>query len=391
MRETGIHLEMSAKHISGIKTVTSALLLAICFMLLPISSSCAGESENTTEIYMPDGQLKSHIIRIYINKSFEGIASKDIYLKLHTSAAPMAPDAKQTNKDMVKNATSTKKITIGLEGKPQPIAQDNHHTWEKPVQDTTIQQYGTMLLFNLEGYSIPYYKTATRVLPELVWCTKKSAADHAKCLDYDNAFGEKEVYLANATGSYLWAAGTIVVLIFLLGFMSMKVHGRAIYLLCDSTGRLSLSRTQMALWTIAIGGIVETFGLTRFDVPAIPGTLLGLMGASLATTTISHAKSRIKGDTQKETTKQPAIKKRMTEPHWYDLISDDASNSLALVRAQMLFWTIITLGMFVTKSILDGALWQVPVELVGLMGMSQLAYLAPKMIRDTPPTEPSKP
>ena len=53
---------------------------------------------------------------------------------------------------------------------------------------------------------------------------------------------------------------------------------------------------------------------------------------------------------------------------------------LSLAKAQMLFWTILLLVMFVSKSILDGVIWEVPWPLVALMGFSQAGYLAPKMV-----------
>ena len=52
---------------------------------------------------------------------------------------------------------------------------------------------------------------------------------------------------------------------------------------------------------------------------------------------------------------------------------------LSLAKAQMLFWTVLLLVLFVSKSILDGAIWEVPWALVALMGFSQAGYLAPKL------------
>jgi hypothetical protein len=68
-------------------------------------------------------------------------------------------------------------------------------------------------------------------------------------------------------------------------------------------------------------------------------------------------------------------------PKLSDLIQNFPSSGppqLSLSRAQMLFWTIIAVILFVAKSALEGELWPVPWELVGLMGISQLGYLVPK-------------
>jgi len=367
MRQTRLGSVLHPARKTWLYIIKFVLLTSLFFALMPMpSGQAATETAQSTEIYMPDGQFKSHLVRVYVNKNLGDMVLTDICLKLHIPADAALQGASET----IKRCKEKK-------GWHQPVAMDNNHAWEKPVQDTSIMQHGTLLLFNLKGYPIASYKTATRVIPALYWCTQ-NGTDNNKCRDY--AFAEKEVYLANPIGAYLWAAGAVFVLAFLLALMARNVHGRAIDLLCDATGRLSLSRTQMALWTIAIGGIVTVFGLSQLNVPSIPGTLLALMGASLLTTGVSHAKSQ---NNNPGASGKKASKSKPT-PHWYDLISDGSTNTLSLARAQMLFWTILTLGMFVSKSILDGVLWQVPVELVGLMGMSQLAYLAPKISAGTP-------
>jgi len=50
-----------------------------------------------------------------------------------------------------------------------------------------------------------------------------------------------------------------------------------------------------------------------------------------------------------------------------------------LAKAQMLFWTLLLLVIFVSESILDGVIWDVPWPLVALMGFSQAGCLAPKL------------
>lgn len=57
---------------------------------------------------------------------------------------------------------------------------------------------------------------------------------------------------------------------------------------CSSDGRLSLARTQVALWTVAIGMVVGGYGMLRLEVPNIPDTLVILMGMSLLTGGVSY-------------------------------------------------------------------------------------------------------
>jgi hypothetical protein len=65
------------------------------------------------------------------------------------------------------------------------------------------------------------------------------------------------------------------------------------------------------------------------------------------------------------------------------LISEEDDNGVLQVsisRAQLLFWTCLTLGLFITKTVLEGELWDVPGQMVALMGISQASYLGPKFL-----------
>lgn len=49
----------------------------------------------------------------------------------------------------------------------------------------------------------------------------------------------------------------------------------------------------------------------------------------------------------------------------------------------MSFWTILLPVLFVSTSIVDGVLWDIPWPLVGLMGVSQAGYVLPKFVPAT--------
>ena len=66
---------------------------------------------------------------------------------------------------------------------------------------------------------------------------------------------------------------------------------------------------------------------------------------------------------------------RMT---FYSQYEGGEEQQVSLPRAQMLFWTGLLLVLFVVKSLADGALWEVPWEMVALMGMSQGTYVGQK-------------
>jgi hypothetical protein len=61
-------------------------------------------------------------------------------------------------------------------------------------------------------------------------------------------------------------------------------------------------------------------------------------------------------------------------------IDEDGQERLSLARAQMLFWTGLTVVLFVVKSVLEGTLWEVPWQMVALMGISQVGYLSPRLV-----------
>ena len=46
-----------------------------------------------------------------------------------------------------------------------------------------------------------------------------------------------------------------------------------------------------------------------------------------------------------------------------------------MAKAQIFFWTLLTIILFIVKSFLEGNLWEVPYELVIFMGISQGTYI----------------
>jgi len=50
----------------------------------------------------------------------------------------------------------------------------------------------------------------------------------------------------------------------------------------------------------------------------------------------------------------------------------------------MFIWTGVALFLFIYKSIYAGIIWEVPIEIVGLTGISQSSYAIPKVVNQTP-------
>jgi hypothetical protein len=117
------------------------------------------------------------------------------------------------------------------------------------------------------------------------------------------------------------------------------------------------------------------YGVSRLDVPDIPVSLWILMGMSAATGVIGHYQA---DSANKERISRDATAKREA-PSLKQLVMvklPDGTDDPDLSKAQLLFWTVITLTIFLIKSYIAGTLWDVPESLLVLMGISQMGYMS---------------
>jgi hypothetical protein len=156
--------------------------------------------------------------------------------------------------------------------------------------------------------------------------------------------------------------------------------GQILGIICDEDGQVSMALLQMGLWTIAVGSMVLAFGLLRLSVPDIPDTLIALMLFAAGTTTAGQYQSKVKMSKEKELKK---IKKEDESEgnlsFWKHIntmfYTEKNSDYPSIAKIQVLLWTVITLTLFIHLSIKEGELWEVPSELVILMGISQATFL----------------
>jgi len=329
--------------------LVTIVLMMLTLFIHPIQTR-AVEPDNTAEtavhLYMPDGQLNSHPIKVFINKDI----SRSMHPKLRLTASHAITEKQESEDDLKK-----------------PMVLARHQEWVEVQYGNQVRSVGTLMLFDLSNYPIPFYKATMRLTPTLIWV--ENGQQQIKHV----AIGNGEVYLGNSIGAFTVVLLLIGLLVLFIISLARKIQGSALALLCDSDGSLSLWRTQIALWTVAIGGVVAGYGLIRLQTPDIPESLVALMGMSLGTGGISHYQTH-----KKKTPTEKAKVSLMLS----DLICDilpDGERELSLARAQMLFWTVLVLVLFVAKSVMDGNAWNVPWELVALMGISQVGYLSPKM------------
>lgn len=309
----------------------------------------------TYTIYMPDGQLHSHPIRVYVTANIPPNPKPKLRL-LRSRAVSEAVDEDDELK--------------------VPVIVAPGQQWMESFEGEQFPRSGTLLLFDLSELDFQY-KAMLRVMPIVTW----TDGDVERTV-----VGSSEVNIGNIVWTLIWTLLIVGVALAVILKLSWRSGGRPLLFLTGANGRLSLAQTQIALWTVAVGGVVLAYGLIKLDIPDIPDSLLVLMGASLATGGIGFFKDRHNH--------QAAVNAGATppRPELGDLVRvfrpKDQCLEFSLAKAQMLFWTVLLLVLFLAKSSLDGEIWAVPWELVALMGFSQAGFLAPKLAPPTAPVEP---
>ncbi|MBN1983226.1 MAG: hypothetical protein JW795_16950 [Chitinivibrionales bacterium] len=327
----------------------------LCAMLL-VSFSVA-QSKDPVLVFMEDGQLLSHPIRIFV--------SADI-------AASHAPELKFS--------------TLPQTFKPAVVAQ-NQKTIQK-INNFEQEISGTLLIFDLRGVSIPLLQPMMSVYPTISWKTY-----YDDRLIPKSAGALQEAYLGNAVGAAFWSLIVLALFMVLVVMVSQK---KLYQIVLSTEGRLCLGKIQLIAWTLLIGTIVFCFSLIRFDVSPIPDSLVCLLAISLATSalnyysTVKQSKTnsgspvgiaQSSGVTPVVAQQSATVIDNTIKLRFRDLIADYQDNgqeTISLLRVQMVFWSGIVMVLFVLKSFLTGQPWDVPWQMVVLLGLSYSAYLAPK-------------
>lgn len=340
--------------------VYQRFILILTLLLLFVPQGRAEDTNNANiSLYVADGQLISHPFRIFVT---------------YDITAAMQPEL------LLRTSHTFSSVQKGESEKIKPIIIARNQISTETVAGQNIQITGTLLLFDLQHYPVSLYKGMTRITPILTWT--ESTVDG---MQVEHAVvASREVNLGNIAVAVVWTVAMTAILIVFIAFLARRSGHPVITLFCGNDGRLSLARTQVALWTVAIGMVVGGYGMLRLEVPDIPDTLVILMGMSLLTGGVSYMNSDKKSSIVADQSEAlPETLPFKILPRLSDLvciIDEHGNEQLSLVRAQMVFWTGLTVVMFMVKSVLDGVLWDIPLEMVGLMGLSQAAYLSPKLI-----------
>jgi hypothetical protein len=321
----------------------SIMHTATAFLLLALFGQISGTDrpQDPIRLFIPDGQLTSHDLRVFVTADISADNDPQLVLLGAATAQPMG--------------------RVGL-------ARNQEWGYQMGGQRATAR--GTLILFDLQHLrgSVPFYRARVRVTPMLQWTVPGGDSP----TDTVTAIAADPVNIGNGWGAALWTVVVVVLVLAATGLAARGITGKkAIDFLRAGNGLLSLSRAQVVAWTVAIGTTVLGFGLVRLTVPEIPETLIVLMGLSLGTGGVSYA---LGAETK-------GTRGKRFDWSWGDLIRGPDRNgdpTVSMARAQMLFWTVITLVIFVVKSLGEGQLWPVPWQLVALMGLSQAGYLSTK-------------
>ena len=132
----------------------------------------------------------------------------------------------------------------------------------------------------------------------------------------------------------------------------------------------SIGRSQMACWFFLILLSYVFLWLVTGDHDTIPPSLLGLMGISSATALVAEAIPAL----QKE--KDAAA--RTSKGWWRDLVMGE-NGVVALDRLQIVVWTIVLSGVFLTSVVWDLTMPEFNATLLALMGISSGTYIGFKL------------
>lgn len=230
------------------------------------------------------------------------------------------------------------------------------------------------------------------------------------------------IYLASSNVLFAWLATLVVVAISLAFFGTAAGRWEATFI--DNRNRISLSKLQVILWTIAILSAVLTAGCfnsaTQSDVATVMGIVVdpklwGLLGISLTTaigqplalapkTDKTPAPAELT-DTRNNLAATTGVaaaniqsnghvltKANLADARWSDLIhGDDVGNAdnVDFSKVQQLYFTLLTLLIFglAVADVFKGAakagsaITQLPTPdagYLGLLGASGAGYLAYK-------------
>lgn len=217
------------------------------------------------------------------------------------------------------------------------------------------------------------------------------------------------------TCTFAWIGNGLIIVAFLwLALKSNLLRDR-----CDNTNALmnsasgqplsqvprsySLSRTQMAVWTVVIAcSMIYLYFCRGCTETEVNGTALALMGISVATTA---AAGLVDSSQIQAVAANPALPSRHqnqgSSGFFYDILSDE--NGICLHRFQHVVWTLISISIYLWQvakgsNQTGGCLPDLDPTLLALQGISSAGYIGLKTQENqgnptaaVPPATPTPP
>jgi hypothetical protein len=177
----------------------------------------------------------------------------------------------------------------------------------------------------------------------------------------------KKIYVDWATWVWLGLLALVTLVIVLsAAYTDMLREGPAV----DGVHQpYSLGRAQMAWWFFLIVLSYSFIWLVTGDRDTIPPSLLGLMGISAATALAAAAIAKTAA--------------RASMGWWRDLVADERGSAVALDRLQIVVWTVVLSGVFLSSVIWDLTMPEFNATLLALMGISSGTYIGFKLPTST--------
>src|SRR5574340_185098 len=196
----------------------------------------------TTRVYMPDGQLKSHSIRVYVT--------------------PDIPPNQHPRLRLLRSHAVTKKA-VDEARREEPGLMAPSQEWIEVVDGQQVRRSGTLLLFDLSHIDFDY-KAMLRVMPVVSW---------GEGANEQVAVGQEEVNVGNIVAAIGWTALVVGSALLMVILLSRRMGGSPLLLLTGVDGHLSLAHTQIACWTVAVGSVVLGYGFIKLEIPTVPTSL----------------------------------------------------------------------------------------------------------------------
>ncbi len=289
--------------------------------------------------------------------------------KLGTALSTLDRVRDEISKDLLKPATAPDVDAVAEKKRAADAAgADANEAWRKRAFD-----YSTSLAVALTAGAV--------LLPGFDRDKATNCPDRKASCGYDISW---DGY--GALGSSLaWAAiATFVGLLFISLFGQGRDRGGLVGLIVGTDNRLSTSKFQVLLWTVAVVFsffffvFQLAFGQDTAHFESLNGEYLLLLGGPFAAAVLAkQAASTRVGEAEQQV---PAAK-----PGVGDLVQDGSENG-AVADAQFLLFNLVALAYFVTALVRSPtALPDLPDTLVGLTSVSALTYLGAKVVGNNLP------